>query len=252
MIILCSDHVGFEIIKYLIDSNEHISYLVLDSSDRNNFNSKITNYYKKQFPDNQIYFEDVLNDKKFLLDIEKQQIELGILAWWPHILKGEIFNITKRGWLNFHPSFLPFNRGRNPNFWCLVDETVSGVSLHFIDEGVDTGNIVAQKKFTTTWEDTGKSVYEKSRDLIVELFKEIFPKLKNNQLDSIKQKKDTGVYHKASELDQISEIKLEENYKARDLLNILRARMFPPHPSTFFYDDGKKYSIKITIKEEQQ
>ena len=58
MIILCSDYVGFEIIKYLIDSNEHISYLVLDSSDRNNFNSKITNYYKKQFPDNQIYFED--------------------------------------------------------------------------------------------------------------------------------------------------------------------------------------------------
>ena len=33
MIILCSDYVGFEIIKYLIDSNEHISYLVLDSSD---------------------------------------------------------------------------------------------------------------------------------------------------------------------------------------------------------------------------
>ena len=91
MIILCSDYVGFEIIKYLIDSNEHISYLVLDSSDRNNFNNKIINYYKKQFPDNQIYFEDVLNDKKFLLDIEKQQIELGILAWWPHILKGKIF-----------------------------------------------------------------------------------------------------------------------------------------------------------------
>ena len=145
MIILCSDYVGFEIIKYLIDSNEHISYLVLDSSDRNNFNNKIINYYKKQFPDNQIYFEDVLNDKKFLLDIEKQQIELGILAWWPHILKGKILNITKRGWLNFHPSFLPFNRGRNPNFWCLVDETISGVSLHFIDEDIDTGDIVAQK-----------------------------------------------------------------------------------------------------------
>ena len=90
MIILCSDYVGFEVIKFLIDSNEHISYLVLDNSDKNNFNSKIIDYYKRKFPDNPIYFEDILNDEKFLLDLKKQNIEFGILAWWPHILKGKV------------------------------------------------------------------------------------------------------------------------------------------------------------------
>jgi methionyl-tRNA formyltransferase len=183
--------------------------------------------------------------------LEKQQIEFGILAWWPYILKGKILNILKKGWLNFHPSFLPFNRGKNPNFWCLVDETICGVSLHFIDEGIDSGNIVAQKKFKTSWEDTGKTIYEKSRDSIVELFKETFLRLKNNQLIINKQNLNEGTFHKSSELDQISEIKLEENYKARKLLNILRARTFLPYPSAFFYDNGKKYSIKITIVEEQ-
>ena len=251
MIILCSDYVGFEVIKFLIDSNEHISYLVLDNSDKNNFNSKIIDYYKRKFPDNPIYFEDILNDEKFLLDLKKQNIEFGILAWWPHILKGKILNITKRGWLNFHPSFLPFNRGKNPNFWCLVDETVCGVSLHFIDEGIDSGNIVAQKKFSTSWEDTGKTIYEKSRASIIELFKETFEKLKNDQLIEIKQNPHEGTFHKSSELNLVSEIKLEDNYKARNLLNILRARTFLPHPSAYFYDNGKKYSIKIMITEEE-
>ena len=49
----------------------------------------------------------------------------------------------------------------------------------------------------------------------------------------------------------VSEIKLEDNYKARNLLNILRARTFLPHPSAYFYDNGKKYSIKIMITEEE-
>ena len=252
MIILCSDYVGFEVIKYLVDSNEHISYMILNSSDKNNFNSKIIDYYKTKFPDNQIYFEDILNDDKFLLDLEKQNIEFGILAWWPNILKGKILNITKRGWLNFHPSFLPFNRGKNPNFWCLVDETICGVSLHFIDEGIDTGNIVAQRKFLTSWEDTGKTIYEKSLNTILELFKETFPKLKNDQLIQTKQNPNDGSYHRSSEQTLISEIKLEENYKARDLLNLLPANAFLPHPPTYFYDDGKKYSVKIMITEEEK
>lgn len=250
MIILCSDYVGFEVIKFLIDSNESISHIVLDSSDKNNFNAKIIDRYKCKFPENQIYFEDILNDEKFLLDLEKQNIEFGILAWWPNILKGKILNITKRGWLNFHPSFLPFNRGKHPNFWCLVDETICGVSLHFIDEGIDSGNIVAQKKLNTSWEDTGKTIYEKSCDLIIELFKETFQKLKSNQLIQTKQNTNEGTFHKSIELDLISEIKLEENYKARKLMNILRARTFSPHPSAYFYDNGKKYSVKIMITEE--
>ena len=59
---------------------------------------------------------------------------MGILAWWPYILKGRVIKIPKKGWLNFHPAYLPFNRGKHPNFWCLVDETKCGVTLYFIDE----------------------------------------------------------------------------------------------------------------------
>ena len=52
-----------------------------------------------------------------------------------------------------------------------------------------------------------------------------------------------------NEIDRASEISLDRRYTARDLLNLIRARMFPPHPTAFFCDDGKRYSVQIAIKE---
>ena len=249
MIILCSDYVGFEILKYLLDSDEKITYLILDSSNKNNYNEKIIDCYKQFSTNGKFYFEKILDNDDFLLEISNQNFEFGILAWWPYILKGKILEITKQGWINFHPSLLPYNKGKNPNFWCLVDETKCGVSLQFIDNGIDTGDIIAQKEILQTWEDTGKTIYEKSRIAIIELFKEFYPRIKKGEITRIKQNSKTGTYHKSSELDQISEIKLDDEYKAKKLLNILRARIFPPYPTAFFYDDGKKYSIEIQIRE---
>ena len=47
--------------------------------------------------------------------------------------------------INLHVSFLPFNRGAHPNFWSFIENTPSGVSIHKIDKGIDTGDIINQK-----------------------------------------------------------------------------------------------------------
>jgi methionyl-tRNA formyltransferase len=46
---------------------------------------------------------------------------------------------------NLHISYLPYNRGAHPNFWSFYDNTPSGVTIHLIDEGIDTGPIIYQK-----------------------------------------------------------------------------------------------------------
>ena len=181
--------------------------------------------------------------------LKNSRPHLGILAWWPYIVKEKILTVPQNGWLNFHPSYLPFNRGKYPNFWCLVDETKCGVSLHFIDEGIDTGDIVARREIEPNWEDTGQTIYEKGISEIISLFKESFQEIKGNRLKRIKQNPKEGTYHKPKEMNEICEINLDKSYTGRKLLNILRAKMFPPHPPAFFYHDGKKYFVEIKIKE---
>lgn len=249
MIVLASDYIGYKVIEFLVNTNNEIDFLVLDQNDKGEFNQKIISLYKTKYPEKKIYYNEILSDGQFIDTLKKSQPTLGILAWWPNILKGEILHIPRIRWLNFHPSLLPFNRGKNPNFWCLVDETKCGVSLQFIDEGVDTGDIIAQREIKVDWEDTGKTVYEKCLEEIVNLFKENFENIKKNQLKRIEQKSKEGSYHKAIEMDEICKIKLDKQYSAKKLLNILRAKIFSPYPSAFFYHDGKKYSVEIKIKE---
>ena len=50
--------------------------------------------------------------------------------------------------INLHISYLPFNRGAHPNFWSFVDNSPKGVTIHEIDEGLDTGPIIHQKKLS--------------------------------------------------------------------------------------------------------
>jgi len=48
--------------------------------------------------------------------------------------------------INLHPSLLPWNRGAHSNFWSFLEDTPKGVTIHIIDEGIDTGDILLQKK----------------------------------------------------------------------------------------------------------
>lgn len=70
------------------------------------------------------------------------------VACFPYIFPSELLQLPRHGCLNLHPSLLPAYRGPEPLFWIARhDERVTGVTLHFLDTGVDSGDIVAQSRF---------------------------------------------------------------------------------------------------------
>jgi methionyl-tRNA formyltransferase len=249
MIVLASDHVGLKVVEFLGQRREPVSALGLSAQNRGGFNQQIESVYRRAYPKGVLVSDADLKDEDFSERLSVPEPELGILAWWPNLVKGRLLSLPTKGWLNFHPSYLPFNRGKHPNFWALVDDTPCGVSLHFIDSGVDSGDVVARRRLETTWEDTGETVYRKSRDLIVELFKEEFDRIRSGALPRVKQDLAEGTSHRAKEIEEASRIDLDGCYSARKLLNILRARTFPPHPAAYFVDNGKRYSVQVTIRE---
>ena len=62
-----------------------------------------------------------------------------------HILKPGVIEGLGCPIFNLHISYLPYNRGAHPNFWSFYENTPAGVTIHLIDNGVDTGPIVKQK-----------------------------------------------------------------------------------------------------------
>ena len=67
------------------------------------------------------------------------------------IFRKDIINLTPIGIINCHAGKLPFYRGRNILNWVLInDEKEFGITVHFVDEGIDTGDIILQKTFPIT------------------------------------------------------------------------------------------------------
>jgi methionyl-tRNA formyltransferase len=174
--------------------------------------------------------------------------DLGILAWWPKLLKKPLLEFPKLGFINTHPSLLPYNRGKHYNFWALVEQSPFGVSLHFVDEGVDTGDVVAQQPIPYDWEDTGGTLYQKAMEAMVALFKNSYPAIRRFNIERRSQDRQKGSFHKAEELDPASHIDLDKTYSARELLNLLRARTFPGCPACWFDDGRKQFEVRVEIK----
>jgi methionyl-tRNA formyltransferase len=174
--------------------------------------------------------------------------EMGLLLWWPHIVKAPLLDFPKAGFINTHPSYLPFNRGKHYSFWALVEQAPFGVTLHKVDSGIDTGEIIAQQEIAYDWLDTGQTLAQKAKIAMIELFCETYPKLTKGAIQSQPQADGLGSFHRAREIELASKIDLDAPTTARDLLNLLRAKMFDGLPACSFQDGGETYEVKIDIR----
>ncbi len=192
------------------------------------------------------------SEKSLLHDFKRHEplngFDFGVSAWWPKILTKSIIEFPKKGFINLHPSLLPYNRGKHYNFWALVEQSPFGGSLNFIDDGIDTGDILAQRKIAYDWTDIGGSLYKKAQQAIQDLFCDTYPKIRRGKIRRISQDLSKGSFHLAKELDSASRIYLDKTYKARDILNLIRARTFPGHPACYFFEKKQKYEVRIEIK----
>lgn len=105
---------------------------------------------------------------------------------WSSLLKDDLINVARMGVVGYHPADLPNNKGRHPLIWAKVlglDESAS--TFFFMDESADGGDILNQKKFTISFEESAVELYEKMtrtallqiEEFLPQLVMEIFPRI---------------------------------------------------------------------------
>lgn len=85
-------------------------------------------------------------DEKLVNPLLSQPYDFSVSFGYRHIISSEVLAQLDCPVFNLHIAYLPYNRGAHPNFWSFYDGTPAGVTIHIIDEGIDTGPIVRQKK----------------------------------------------------------------------------------------------------------
>lgn len=248
MLIMADDYVGSKVVEYLCEQKETIDVFIYDLQDRGGYNEQMLRAVREANPQAEIFSNQEIQDREIQKKIREQGIDLGILAWWPYIIDEAMISMTRRGFVNTHPGFLPFNRGKHPYFWSIVDQTPFGVTLHYVDKDIDSGAIIAQKEIPVEWEDTGESLYLLSRELILELFREYFPQIKEGTAPTLPKSAENGTFHYGKELEPVCSVNLDQCYTARRLFNILRGRMFRGQGECTFSEGEETYRVSIKIE----
>ena len=115
-------------------------------------------------------------------------IEFIVSYGYRHIIQKPVIEHLRGRIVNLHVSLLPWNRGADPNLWSFLEDTPKGVTIHYLDEGLDTGDIIAQKELFFDEEyETLATTYEKLSGAIVELFRQYWPKIMDGQVQRLKQ-----------------------------------------------------------------
>lgn len=141
--------------------------------------------------DNVVYFEEKLTLESRILN----SVDFIISYGYRHIIKKEIVYKYHRQLINLHISFLPWNKGADPNLWSFLEDTPKGVTIHYIDEDLDTGDIIIQKKIPIYQNDTLHSTYERLTNTIEHLLMEYWDDIKSNNIQVTPQPQNTGSYH---------------------------------------------------------
>lgn len=110
--------------------------------------------------------------------IRAQRPDVVCVFGFSQLLSPELLSVAPLGCLGTHPALLPRNRGRHPIIWALVEGlTETGLTFLYLDEGVDSGDILWQRPVAIAPDDDAGSLYVKIRDLAQVAIAEFLPQL---------------------------------------------------------------------------
>ena len=103
------------------------------------------------------------------------------------ILRRNVLDLIPDRVINLHISLLPYNRGADPALWSVLEDTPAGVTIHYIDEGVDTGDVIAQRPVEFRPDDTLATAYDKLQAEMTALFREQWPAIRSGTNERTRQ-----------------------------------------------------------------
>lgn len=186
-------------------------------------------------------FFAVANSSDVANVIKKYPVDVLVVAGCPFLLKKKVLDLPECGVINVHTAALPKYRGFHPLPWAIIHgEKEIGVTVHYVDEGMDSGDIILQELFPIGEEDTINSVKEKAVSVGARLVKKALAKIQSGAVQRTRQNLEESTFA-PRRIPEDS--KIDWSQKSRDIINLIRASE-KPYEAFCFNQDNEKISIR--------
>ena len=186
-----------------------------------------------------VYTPKTLRDEGFTDILRECAPELIVVVAYGKILPKEVLNFPAEGCINLHVSLLPKYRGAAPMQRAIMEgESETGVTVMYMDEGLDTGDILAQVAFPISESDDFEAIHDRSADIGSRLLSETVDNIANGNVKREKQDSSLATYaQKVEKTDCKIDFTLDATVVDR------RIRGVTPIPGAFCYLNGKMLKI---------
>jgi methionyl-tRNA formyltransferase len=242
------------VLEFILSQHVHPVALLVPEMDKASHADKLVALCPFLSPDRVLWGRQFQQSESTAL-LRQLDLDYIISAHFPCVVPETVLFIPRIGVLNLHPAYLPYNRGWHTPSWALLEETPIGATLHFMDVGIDTGDIVHQKRLDVSAGDTAHTLYQRLKSLELEVFKEAWPHLVSGSYQRRPQNPVECSTHKRQELfsKHIQRIDLNQSVQAGDLSRRLRALTTNRIEEAAYYEvNGKRYRIQVLIHEEPE
>ncbi|HET6323361.1 MAG TPA: formyltransferase family protein [Planctomycetaceae bacterium] len=136
----------------------------------------------------------------------RHPVDFLVSHGYRHIIKPYVLDRFPRRAVNLHISYLPWNRGADPNLWSFIENTPKGVSIHYLDAGIDTGDLITQRMVQFAEGETLGTSYARLQSEIGQLFQEHWRQIREGTCSATKQI-GTGSFHRAADREKVSHLR---------------------------------------------
>jgi len=175
--------------------------------------------------------------------LKKLDLDFIFSIQYDQILNQSIIETPKFGAINLHFAPLPRYRGVSPIAFALINgEQEFGVTLHYMDQGVDTGDIINRRIFSIREIESARALYDLAVENAVKLFEAEVDNILSLTNKRFPQDNSKALYYSRGSIN-FKENKINFNKCTSSLYNWIRAFIFPPFQFPIFDYDGKTYEV---------
>jgi methionyl-tRNA formyltransferase len=185
----------------------------------------------------------------FAHELTKFNLRLGIVASYSRILWPELLTLFPLGVVNLHGGRLPEYRGANVLQWAIINgETETAVTLHYVDQGIDTGPVIAESRIPIHDEDTALTLRDRMSNEGRDLLRKWLPRLQKGEVEKTRQDESKAcVWRRRKPEDGL----INWAWSDERVRNLIRA-LVKPWPGAFYFDGmGEKVVVDRPISIEE-
>lgn len=252
LLLLINGDLGLRVLEYVLqDKDSKLVAIVLNGNEKiaAEYRSNVELQLSKRGSKAKIFQHEQTIWESSAFKASLRDCDYGVSVLFGHLIPIATIRHFDGNLFNLHPSLLPTGRGADPIPWGIIDALPHGVSIHMVDQGLDTGKVVSQMELKTSPENTAGEIYSLAMDELFKIFAEFFSSGKTRKVGV----KCVPTLRNRKELESLRKSLFDNSLDYEKMIRVIQAFTYNNgNQLKLKYQDGSIWNVSVHLEKQKE